>query len=230
MWPIIYDMELKSRIYIYKITFEEIPDWYWGVHKEREFKEFYMGSPVTHAWKWDFYTPHLQILEVFPYTDEGWKEALEVENRCIIPDLNNPLCLNEHCGGYVSLEARRRGGHSSVIKNRREKRGLHGMSKEELGAAARKGNEKTNKKLDDRGKVKSRVKANQASNAKKDFEGKSVNAVRRGKVTAKIKYYDPEHPELGEHRACNLSYMQKARGFPNGKENRVKVQKEDQTV
>ena len=66
VWPIIYAMELKSRIYVYKITFEETSDWYWGVHKEREFNEFYMGSPVTHAWKWDFYTPHLQILEVFP--------------------------------------------------------------------------------------------------------------------------------------------------------------------
>ncbi len=86
-----------------------------------------------------------------------------------------------------------------------------------------KGAEARSKNIGDDGKQIGAVKANQASNAKKDSDGKSVNAVKRGKATAKIKYYDPDHPELGEHRACNLSYMQKVRGFPNGKENRVKV-------
>ena len=101
---------MQPRIYTYKITFEEIPDWYWGSHKEKKHGESYMGSPVTHAWKWDFYTPHLQICELFPCTDEGWAQAREVEDRCIKPDLNNPLCLNEHVGGLMSLEVCRKAG------------------------------------------------------------------------------------------------------------------------
>jgi hypothetical protein len=111
---------MQPRIYIYKVTFEEIPDWYWGAHKESEFDDGYLGSPTTHAWKWEFYTPYLQICEVFPYTDEGWKEACDTENRCIKPDLNNPLCLNEHYGGFMSLEvcrqAGRTGGNSCLEK------------------------------------------------------------------------------------------------------------------
>ena len=102
---------MQPRIYTYKITFEEIPHWYWGVHKEKKYNEGYMGSPVTHKWMWEFYTPKIKILEVFPFTDEGWLEANLVEDRLIKPDLNNPLCLNEGCGARVSKEASQRGGY-----------------------------------------------------------------------------------------------------------------------
>jgi hypothetical protein len=102
---------MQPRIYTYKITFEEIPHWYWGVHKEKKFGETYWGTPHTHKWMWEFYTPKIQILEFFPYTDEGWLEANLVEDQIIRPDLNNPLCLNEGCGGRVSREALQRGGY-----------------------------------------------------------------------------------------------------------------------
>jgi len=102
---------MQPRIYTYKITFEEIPHWYWGVHKEKKFGETYWGSPHTHKWMWEFYTPKIQILEFFPYTDDGWLEANIIEDRIIRPDLNNPLCLNEGCGGRVSREASQRGGY-----------------------------------------------------------------------------------------------------------------------
>ena len=108
---------MLPRIYLYKITFEEIPDWYWGIHKEKRFGETYLGSPVTHAWKWNFYTPVLQILQEFEYSERGWKEAEELETRLIRPDLNNPLCLNEHCGGRPSTEARARGGETTKENN-----------------------------------------------------------------------------------------------------------------
>lgn len=118
---------MQPRIYTYKITFEEIPHWYWGVHKERRYNDGYLGSPVTHKWMWEFYTPKIQILEVFPLTDEGWEEANLVEDRIIKPDLNNPLCLNEGCGARVSREASQRGGYKmkGVPKSRehREKIG-----------------------------------------------------------------------------------------------------------
>lgn len=101
---------MNPRIYVYKITFEEIPDWYWGVHKELKFEEFYMGSPVTHAWKWEFYTPKKQIVQLFEYSKEGYKKAKHLEDRLILPDLNNPLCLNEALGGAYSLESCSQGG------------------------------------------------------------------------------------------------------------------------
>ena len=105
---------MKPRIYTYKITFEEIPDWYWGVHKEIRFDEKYWGSPVTNAWKWAFYTPVKQVLELFDFSEEGWCKALKVERRLITPDLNHPLCLNEACSGHRSIkscsESGRKGG------------------------------------------------------------------------------------------------------------------------
>lgn len=88
------------------MTFKEVPYWYWGVHKEKRFGETYLGSPITHKWMWEFYTPEIRILEFF----DDWEEALRVEKRLISVDLNNPHCLNEHCGGYLSIDSCRKGG------------------------------------------------------------------------------------------------------------------------
>jgi general stress protein YciG len=129
-------MKKSTRIYIYKVTFEEIPHWYWGVHKEKKFGELYLGTPVTHKWMWDFYTPKIQILEFFPYTEEGWKEANLVENRLIKPDINNPLCLNEAYGGYISLTCRSEGGKkgSSVTNAEKDDLGRSAHAVRTLGA------------------------------------------------------------------------------------------------
>ena len=118
----------SPRIYIYKITFEEVLYYYYGVHKEKKFGEYYMGSPVTNKWCWDFYTPKKQILEVFPFTDEGWLEAQEVETRLIKPSYNtDKWCLNESCGGIISISSRKKSGRY-VYEN---KIGCFKISKEE---------------------------------------------------------------------------------------------------
>jgi len=52
----------EPRIYTYKITFEEIPDWYWGVHKERYFGEPYLGSPKNQQMEMGFLHPPLTDL------------------------------------------------------------------------------------------------------------------------------------------------------------------------
>ena len=80
-----------------------------------------MGSPVSSAWVWEHYTPKMQVLELFPFSDEGWKQALAVEARLIAPDLDNPLCLNESCGAQMSLEIRRRNAKRVV----EEGKGIH---------------------------------------------------------------------------------------------------------
>ena len=90
------------RIYVYKITFVDQPYWYWGWHKEKKFDEFYMGSPATNKTYWDLYKPVKEIIEFFEFSEEGERSAQITENRLIKPDINNPLCLNEHYGGVVS--------------------------------------------------------------------------------------------------------------------------------
>ena len=92
-------MTLQSpRIYLYKITFEEAPYYYYGVHKERIFNEEYWGSPITNKWCWDFYTPKKQILEIFEFSDEGYIKAETIEKRLISPFYNtDKWCLNENC-------------------------------------------------------------------------------------------------------------------------------------
>lgn len=105
-------MTLQSpRIYLYKITFEEVLYYYYGVHKEKKFDEYYMGSSQTHKWVWDFYTPKKQILELFDYSDNGYIMAQEVEKRLIRPFYNtDKWCLNENVGGIISAEYSKIGG------------------------------------------------------------------------------------------------------------------------
>jgi hypothetical protein len=193
---------MKSpRIYLYKVTFEEIPDFYWGIHKEKSFEDGYLGSPITHAWKWDFYTPHLQVCEVFDYSEAGWKEAHSVEKRVIRNDLNNPLCLNEHCGGYFSLDSCRKAGQIG-------------------GAIAVK---KLNSEVNEEGKSVRALKGAITIHAIKDEDGKSIVAKKTGKLLHSCKWEDPDHPEIGAHSCGTLTKMQRARGLPSGKNNRRRV-------
>jgi hypothetical protein len=102
---------MQPRIYVYKITFQEVPFYYIGVHKEKIFNEEYMGSPITHKAKWQIYTPQKEILEEFDYTDDGWLQAQEFEKELIRPVYNTDNnCLNEHCGGRISLAVCRESG------------------------------------------------------------------------------------------------------------------------
>ena len=165
---------MQPRVYTYKITFEEIPHWYWGVHKEGKFNDGYMGSPRTHKWMWEFYTPRIQILEFFPYTKEGWEEANRVEDRLICHDFNNPLNLNEHWGSFVSLPCRSKGGKASAEKLNQEK--------DEQGRSvnARRGGLAAG--------PKSAIKVNR----EKDEQGRSVNAVKGGQKSAKALHKDKD--------------------------------------
>jgi general stress protein YciG len=119
----------SPRIYLYKITFEEVPYYYYGVHKERKFDEEYWGSPVTNKWCWELYTPKKQILELFDYSDDGWLEAKLIEDRLIKPFFNDDKwCLNENCGGIISLDILRK----SANKLKELKLGIHARTKEEM--------------------------------------------------------------------------------------------------
>lgn len=121
------------RIYLYKITFEEVPYYYYGVHKEKRYDEYYMGSPYTHKWCWELYTPKKQILQLFDFTDEGWLEAQEVEKRLIKSFYNSDKwCLNENCGGLFSLIHQKINGKKGSKRAKELGVGIYSLSREKL--------------------------------------------------------------------------------------------------
>lgn len=167
---------MPPRIYTYKITFEGTPYWYWGVHKEKEFDEVYWGSPVTNKWYWEVYSPEKQILEIFPYSDEGWDAAQLIEQRLIRPDLNNPFCLNERCGVRSSMRVNRENGRRSTA--------IINAEKDDMGRSIQgvKNAERLNAEKDELGRSVNAVKGSIKSNEEKTADGKSVNAVKGAAV------------------------------------------------
>lgn len=167
----------SPRIYIYKITFEEVQYYYYGVHKEKRFGEYYMGSPKTHKWAWKFYTPKKQILQFFEFSDAGYIEAQEVENRLIKPFYNtDKWCLNEACGGIISLEVCRQAS-KNVPKEQRSKAGqkcyelgvgIHALTKEERIQNSKNGGKKAGQKTYEKGNgVHGRTKEQMTEDGKK---------------------------------------------------------------
>ena len=124
----------SPRIYTYKITFEEVPYYYYGSKKEKYYSQEYWGSPKTNKWCWELYTPKKQILEFFEFSTVGYDECRQVEDRLIRPVLNDPWCLNERCGGQVSLSVCRKVGQ----KLYEEGKGIFSLPIEEKIETARK--------------------------------------------------------------------------------------------
>lgn len=132
----------SPRIYTYKITFEEVPYYYYGVHKEKYFNQEYFGSPYTHKWCWEIYTPKKQILEIFDFTDEGWVEAQEVEKRLIKTFYNtDKWCLNENCGGRFSINHQIRAGSIGANKCKELGIGIYAFTLEQKGENGKKAKE-----------------------------------------------------------------------------------------
>ena len=133
----------SPRIYTYKITFEEVPYYYYGIHKEKRFNDEYWGSPKTNKWCWELYTPKKQILELFDYTDEGWLKSQAIEKRLIRPFLNDEWCLNERCGSNFSLkvlsENGKKVGEIWGQHHRENGTGVFGRSREKMTEDGKKG-------------------------------------------------------------------------------------------
>jgi hypothetical protein len=178
----------KPTIYLYKVTFEEIADFYWGIHKEKKAGECYLGSPVTHAWKWEFYTPKVNVCQEFDYTDEGWKQALQVEKRVILHDWDNPLCLNDACGGTPSLRVLRESGRktSEILMREKDERGKckHYVEMRRKVKNLRSGdnsirmNEVVHSERNEEGKSLHAIKANEALHRDRDEDGKSLHTLK----------------------------------------------------
>lgn len=101
--------------YVYKILFED-GCWYWGTSEYKGTspeKDGYYGSPVTHKSKWN--EPHSKIVVKLFYDENS---RLDYERMCILPDLDNPKCLNEHAVKSFSKEVCKKGGSISAEKSR----------------------------------------------------------------------------------------------------------------
>jgi len=132
-------IDQSPRVYVYKITFLEVEHYYYGSHLEKKFDEEYWGSPVTHKNYWELYTPQKEIIKEFPYTDEGYIEAQHYEKSLIRPVYNtDPLCLNENCGGKISLKILRESGRRIGRKNYENKVGCFSLSPERRSEVSRK--------------------------------------------------------------------------------------------
>ena len=95
--------------------------------------------------------------------------------------------------------------------------GIHGMSSEKLRESVSKA-----------GKIGGKLpwwynpETRETTRAKKS-PGESWQLGRGPKLFDSQLYKDPDHPDLGSHSAGTLVQMQTRRGYPHGKENRIKV-------
>lgn len=136
----------SPRIYVYKITFPEVDHYYYGSHLEKKFDEEYWGSPVTHKNYWELYTPQKEIIKEFPYTDDGYIKAQYFEKSLIRPVYNmDPLCLNENCGGKISLKILRESGKRIGRKNYENKVGCFSLTPERRSEVSRRVGQKNYK-------------------------------------------------------------------------------------
>jgi hypothetical protein len=92
---------MKKHHYTYKITFEDTPFYYYGLHSTEKLDDGYLGSPKTNRWCWDFYEATSTILEFF----ETREEAFTIENILIKTFINDPYCLNAHTNASFSIQA-----------------------------------------------------------------------------------------------------------------------------
>ena len=95
---------MKLRIFVYKITFYEVPNFYYGWHKEKYCDDGYMGSPKYYREFWELYTPVREIISEFEYSDIGAVQAQILEKCLIKSSWDNPDSLNMSCGGMAHPE------------------------------------------------------------------------------------------------------------------------------
>jgi hypothetical protein len=230
----------SPRIYLYKITFDEVPYYYYGVHKENKFDEEYWGTPVTNKWCWELYTPKKQILQLFDFTDEGWLEANLVENRLIKPFYQkDKWCLNENCGGVISLEVLRKSGRKSGRKNYKNKTGIYGRSKEQHSQDSKTGGKRGGKKTYALGigafaiSPKQRKNANIKANETNKINGTGIYSLTKEQQIENGKNWGRTGAEKTNSQKwiCletgfitnpgNLSQYQRARGIDTSKRVRI---------
>jgi len=189
-----------GKYFTYKITFPGMPWYYFGSHKENG--KPYFGSPKTHKWIWRVYEHEIQILEWF----DDRREAELVEDRIIKHFINDPNCLNEHYGGFFSIEA-----NQKALKTLHKDKNEEGKSKHAIKMGQKGGAKSHERKLPD-GRSEASVELNQIIHEQKTEEGKSKHAVKAGTASVKSKKKSgifEAQCSLGGSAACRIIHAKK---------------------
>jgi hypothetical protein len=203
----------SPRIYTYKITFEEVPYYYYGSKKEKQYNQEYWGSPKTNKWCWELYTPKKQILELFEFSDDGYEECRKVEDRLIKPVLNDPWCLNERCGGNFSIKHQQEAGKKGGLSHKQNGTGFFKLTKEERSELSKECGKKGGKISKELGKgIHGRTKEQMTEDGKR-------GGVIGGKNASSQKWICTETGFI-TNSGC-LSQYQKARGIETSKRVRI---------
>jgi len=138
---------MKEKCYTYKINFVD-GCFYYGkrlLKSENPLTDGYYGTPVTHKEKWSTIMFWKEIVEEY----DDWIECSKKEIELIRPLLNDPMCLNENCGGYISFDILRENGRragtiqplkvkkANGCKARDQKIGMFAMSPEKRADVSR---------------------------------------------------------------------------------------------
>jgi len=159
-----------------------------------------MGAETVHKEK-DEFGRSLQTLKIHKEKDEFGRSILGVENA------ERLHSKKDEFGRSVQ-------GVENAERLNKEK--------DELGRSVNA--MKAHSKKDEFGRSVLGVENAKKMHSKKDENGKSVASVKGAAASHAQKWKDPDHPELGEHSAGTLALKQKSRGYPHGKENRVRVE------
>ena len=230
----------SPRIYIYKITFEEVPYYYYGMHEEKVYDDEYWGSPITNKWCWELYTPKKQILEIF----SSREYAAEIERRLIKSVYNtDKWCLNANCSGVFSLDTCSKAGKIGGKKVKELGLGIHGRTKDKMIEDGKKGGKIGSKKLKElgigiHGRTKDKMSEDGKINGKKTYElgvgvhgltqeqrienarkGGKIGGSKGGKKTNSQKWMCIETGYISN--PGGLAKYQKARGIDTSKRKRV---------
>lgn len=207
----------------------------------------YYGTPVTHKEKW--LTTMFSKEEIVIY--DTFKEMAEAETLLIRPNLNSPLCLNECCGGFLSLDKitqigkdnveLKRGWFALTTEDRKEigsksgkickekKTGIFGMTEEERKELGKRNGQRCKEtKTGVCGLSPERRKeiTNEVVKNRLGFLGRTSEQHKEDAKKASLQKWVNTHPEFEPYvsTAAGLSHWQRARDIPVSYREKLKIQ------
>lgn len=173
---------------------------------------------------------------------QGALQTIEYNYPCIFTrNVDEPYILAEVYPEYVELYRQAESickAHAGSISGRKqweERLGMFKRDEEDVIKSCSNGGKAVQKMLGPLlGLTPQEVQIKNVKSAKSQKERKTgffgMNPQERIEVSREAilktnnqRWMDPDHPELGEHSSGTLTQMQKRRGFPHEKENRIRV-------
>lgn len=189
---------------------------YIGKHSSEDPYDDYLGS-----FKDKSFDPSGKIILEYAKTEEGAVEA-EIRWQKVFKVAEDPQFANK------SYQTNKK----FVMDTRGEKHPLYGTKRPDI--RERNLRDNPSKKPEAAAKIAEAARKRKGKDSEETRKKKGRSVRMRisenpdyqsecGTKAAKMKFYDPDHPELGYHNAGNLVQMQRRRGYPCGPENRKAV-------